>query len=106
MVTLYIDKLNNYVKLTQNIYLFQQMIPTNRCNDLIKHMTNRVFELIIQEMNKDDMKEAIKVKIIHPLLSMIYKQLYPYIYTLIIVIFLMFIMLIFLIVSFLIYLRK
>lgn len=82
------------------------MIPTNRCNDLIKHMTNRVFELIIQEMNKDDMKEAIKVKIIHPLLSMIYKQLYPYIYTLIIVIFLMFIMLIFLIVSFLIYLRK
>lgn len=78
----------------------------NKCNVYVKQITNRIFDLVIDEINKDEMKEAIKIKIIHPLMVMIYKQLYPYIYTFLAVIFLMFIMLIFLIVSFIIYLRK
>ena len=75
-------------------------------NEIIKTITNRVLELVMVEIGKTDMQENIRSKIIHPLLFMIYKQLYPYIYGFLAVIFLMFIMLVVLVVFFIIYLKK
>ena len=46
-----------------------------------------------EKQSKDDMKETIKTKVIHPLLYMVYCQLYPYIYSILIVIILMFLIL-------------
>lgn len=74
--------------------------------DLGKAITNKIFDVIMAEINKDEMKETIRMKLVNPLIVIIYKQLYPYIYTFIIVMFLMFVMLIILLISFLIYLRK
>lgn len=81
-------------------------LPKACNNDLVKLVTNKVVDMIMVELNKDEMKKNIHEKIIHPLMYMIYKQLYPYIYAFIIVIFLMFIILICLLVIFIIYLRK
>jgi len=63
-------------------------------------------DVLMEEMTKDQMKVTIQEKVISPMIVLLYKQLYPYIYTIVIVIFLMFIMLIVLLVSFIIYLRK
>ncbi len=82
------------------------MKNTNCSSDIIKNLTNKVLELIVIEIGKDEMKNNIEKKIINPLMFMIYKQLYPYIYTIIIVIVLMFVMLICLLVFFIIYLKK
>lgn len=74
--------------------------------NLIKNLTNRVLDLVVLEIGKAEMQDQIKTKVIHPLLFMIYQQLYPYIYVFIAVIFLMFIMLIILLVFFIVWLRK
>lgn len=74
--------------------------------ELIKVISNRVLDLIMGEINKDDMKVNIKKKIIDPLLYLLYCQLYPYIYTFVIIILLMFVILIVLLIFFIIYLKK
>lgn len=74
--------------------------------DIVKVITNKIFDLIVQEIQKESMKEAIRLKVVNPLMTMIYKQLYPYILTFIIFLFLMFGMVLFLMVSFILYLRK
>jgi Ca2+-dependent lipid-binding protein len=48
-------------------------------NDIVKTFANKIIDLIIIEINTKDMKDTIKKKIIHPLLTLIYSQLYPYI---------------------------
>lgn len=78
----------------------------NRNGEIIKMLTNRVLDLIMIEINKDDMKENIKKKIVNPLMYMIYSQLCPYIYTFITVILLMFVILIVILVFFIFYLKK
>jgi hypothetical protein len=75
-------------------------------SEIIKSITNRVLELVMVEIGQADMQENIRNKIIHPLLFMIYKQLYPYIYGFLAVIFLMFVMLVVLVVFFIIYLKR
>jgi len=75
-------------------------------NEIIQQITNRVLDLVIIEINKTEMKQTIQTRVIHPLMEMIFKQLYPYIYTLVIVVFLMFIMLIVMLTTLLMYLRK
>jgi hypothetical protein len=75
-------------------------------SEVIKIITNKVLELVMVEINKADMQENIRSNVIHPLLFMIYKQLYPYIYGFLGVIFLMFVMLVALLVFFIVYLKK
>lgn len=75
-------------------------------NEIIKLLTNRVLELVMMEIGKADMQENIRNKVIHPLLFMVYKQLYPYLYGFLAIIFMMFIMLVALVVFFIIYLKK
>jgi hypothetical protein len=66
-----------------NINTIKGGVTNNKNGEIIKLITNRVLDLIMIEINKDDMQENIKKRIIHPLLYMLYCQLYPYIYTLI-----------------------
>jgi len=75
-------------------------------NEIVKVITNRLLELVMVEINKSTMQENIKTKIVHPLLFMIYKEFYPYLYGFIAIILLMFIMLVVLLVYFIIYLKK
>lgn len=75
-------------------------------NDLIKILTNKVLDLVILEVTKPEMKEIIKDKVVNPLCYVIYLQLYPYLYSFIILIVLMFFMLILILIFFLMYLRK
>ena len=78
----------------------------SQCNNLIKTLTNRVLDLVMLEIGKSEMQDQIKTKVIHPLLFMIYQQMYPYIYVFIAVISLMFIMLIVLLIFFIVWLKK
>ncbi len=75
-------------------------------NSIIQTLTNKVLELVMIEIGKADMRENIKTKIIDPLLLVIYKQLYPYIYGFLAMIFLMFVMLVVLVIFFIVYLKK
>ena len=74
--------------------------------ELITIITNKLLDLIILEISKNEMKETIKAKIIHPLLYILYCQLYPYIYGFVILMVLMFSMLAVLLIFFIIYLKK
>ena len=74
--------------------------------DMIKMIINRVLDLIMIEINKTEMKENIQKKIVHPLLYMIYCQLYPYIYIFIIILLLMFLILITILIFFILYLKR
>lgn len=76
------------------------------CNGLVGVLTNKLLEMVILEINKNDMQQKIQDKLIHPLMYLLYKQLYPYIYAFIIIIFLMFVMLITLLVTFFTYLKR
>lgn len=75
-------------------------------NELIHTITNKVLELVILEISKEDMKETIKAKIIHPLLYMIYCQFYPYIFFAFVIFILMFLILLALLVVLILYLRR
>ena len=44
--------------------------------------------MMVQEMNNDEMKTTIRVKVINPLLHMIFTEVYPYVYGLFITVFL------------------
>lgn len=74
--------------------------------DLIKVITNKIFDLIVQEIQKETMKEAIRLKVVNPLMTMIYKQLYPYILSFVVFLFIMFGMVLFLMIAFILYLKK
>lgn len=76
------------------------------CNNLVGVLTNKLLEMVIMEVNKNDMQQKIQTKLIHPLMYLLYKQLYPYLYAFIIIIFLMFVMLITLLVAFFMYLKR
>jgi hypothetical protein len=89
----------------QELYTMERQSISNN-NTLVWSLTNRLVEMIISEINKNEMQGKIQTKIINPVMYLIYKQLYPYIYTFVIVVVLMFLMLIVLLVSFFIYLRK
>jgi hypothetical protein len=45
----------------------------------LQKIVNQVIELIANEINKEDNKQQLQSRVVHPLLSMLYKELYPYI---------------------------
>jgi len=53
---------------------------------IIKQITNKVLTLIADEINKSETQLLVKNKIIHPVINLIYAELYPYIIALIITI--------------------
>ena len=52
-------------------------------NSVVNTLTSKVFNMIANEINKDDMQLIIKQKIITPVINMIYAELHPYIICLI-----------------------
>jgi hypothetical protein len=83
------------------------MSTTKKSSDLVRTITNKVLDLVILEINKDEMKEMIKTKVIHPLISIIYHQLYPYIVALVVSFVLILLMLLFvLIICLILYLKR
>jgi hypothetical protein len=75
-------------------------------NAVLSNITNKIIDVIANEMTKDDMKIKIQHQVINPLMVVLYKQLYPYIYCFVIIFCLMFFMMILLLVCFFVYLRK
>ena len=58
----------------------------NCMSPLVKALTNKIISMITTEVNKSETQVLIKEKIVVPLINIIYKELYPYIITLIITI--------------------
>lgn len=64
----------------------QPPTTSNSSSHLIKLITNRVLNLISEEITSVEVQNVIKQKIIHPLITMIYSELHPYIITLMVTI--------------------
>lgn len=62
--------------------------PAPRCQVVMREMTNRVLSMVAAEMDKPEMKETVRTKLLTPLLQMIYDEVAPYLYGLVITIFL------------------
>jgi Ca2+-dependent lipid-binding protein len=78
----------------------------DRNSEIIKMVANRILDMVMMEISKDEMKDNIKKKIVNPLMYIIYTQLCPYIYTFVTIILLMFVILIVILIFFIIYLKK
>ena len=78
----------------------------DRNSEIIKMVANRILDMVMLEISKDEMKDNIKKKIVNPLMYIIYTQLCPYIYTFVTIILLMFVILIVILIFFIIYLKK
>lgn len=61
-----------------------QMDDKQTNNTAIKLIASKVINMVVSEMNKSDIQEVIRRKIITPVINMIYAELYPYIIALII----------------------
>lgn len=59
-------------------------IPSSK--GIVKLITTRVLGMIAEEMNSQEVQVTIKQKLIVPLINMIYRELYPYIISLIVTI--------------------
>ena len=59
---------------------------TDYKQSIVKQITNKVLTLIADEINKSETQLLVKNKIIHPVINLIYAELYPYIIALIITI--------------------
>lgn len=70
-------------------------------DNIVKKITNRFIDMIVEEMNNDDMRNTIRRKLINPLLSLIYVEVYPYVYGLCIT---MFLILLFTLLTFILFL--
>ena len=62
-----------------------------KCDRFVSKVANHFIDMIVEEMNKEEMKLTIRKKLINPLMNMIYTEVYPYIYGLVITIFLIFV---------------
>jgi hypothetical protein len=52
---------------------------------MIQKVTNKLLDMIVNEVNKEEMRVVIRKKILNPLLHMIYIEVAPYIYGFIII---------------------
>jgi hypothetical protein len=59
---------------------------------MISKLTNRFLDMLGQEMDKEEMRMAVRKKVINPLLSIIHSEVYPYIYGFLIIIILILIL--------------
>lgn len=53
---------------------------------VLKRLTQKLLDVLSAEINKTDIREAIKEKMISPLLQIVYKEIHQYIYGLVILI--------------------
>jgi hypothetical protein len=60
----------------------------NGADTMLRKITNRFLDMIVNEMDNEEMKNTIRGKLINPLLHMIFTEVYPYIYGLFITMFL------------------
>jgi hypothetical protein len=63
-------------------------IKMSQIDTLIKTVTNKFIDMVVKEINNQEMRDTIHTKLVNPLLTMIYKEVYPYIFALLITIFL------------------
>lgn len=73
---------------------------------MVSTITNKLIGMIITEIQKPEMQNQIQSHIINPVIFIIYKQLYPYIYGFVVVVALMFIMLLALLICFILHMKK
>jgi len=59
----------------------EEHATTKQNNVLIRNLTNKLLQLIGQELAKNDSQQVIKRNIIIPVINMMYNELYPYIIT-------------------------
>ncbi len=87
--------------------LTQGCVVQSKKNDIVKVIANKVLDLVILEINKEEMKDVIKNKVIHPLLNMVYLQLFPYLVAFgISFILILFILILVLVICLILYLKK
>ncbi len=48
-------------------------------NNQLQKLVNSIVELLIAEVDKDENKLILRVHVIHPILRLIYEEVYPYI---------------------------
>lgn len=53
---------------------------------IVKHLTNKMVQLIADEINKKETQMLVRQKILIPVINLIYSEIYPYIFGLITVI--------------------
>ena len=58
----------------------------------VKSMTSKFIQMIASELSKTETQRMIKKNIIHPLVNILYVELYPYIITMIVIIILILIL--------------
>jgi hypothetical protein len=49
-------------------------------DDIIRRLANRFLDMLHQEISNMEMRHSIKKKLVDPLLSLIYSEIYPYMY--------------------------
>ena len=49
-------------------------------DDVIRRLANRFLDMLHQEISNMEMRHSIKKKLVEPLLSLIYSEIYPYMY--------------------------
>jgi hypothetical protein len=75
------------------------------CN-MVSAITNKLIGMMVNEIKKPEMQIQIQTQIVNPVIFIIYKQLYPYIYGFVVVVALMFVMLLALLVCFIFHIKK
>ena len=60
--------------------------PVSASKNIVKLVTSRVLNMIAEEMNSTEVQVTIKQKLIIPLINIIYRELHPYIISLIVTI--------------------
>lgn len=55
---------------------------------VIKQITNRFIDMVMEEMNNEETRSMVRLKLVNPLLHMIYSEISPYLYGFFIAIFL------------------
>jgi hypothetical protein len=74
--------------------------------NLIKMMTEKVLSLVVEELDKADTQILIKQRIVVPLITMIYNELYPYIVALACIIVVMLVLSLLTFIGFIVYYLK
>ena len=67
---------------------FHMAIQASQASDVLRTLTNRLLDTFISEMDKDELRDTIRTKLINPILRLLYTEMYPYIFALILTIFL------------------
>ena len=61
-----------------------------KSDEILRNITTKLFDLVVEEMNKPEMRDMIRFKFITPLLRIIYNEVSPYIYAFLLIVFCIF----------------